>query len=109
MRLDQFTSTFQNALEEARRRARDARAPSLEPVHLLAAFLAEPEGSVRQILGLVGVDLPALDGALREELERQPRLERVEEDPTPSRDLLRLLNRCDDLARARGDRYISSS
>ncbi len=108
MRLDQFTSTFQNALEEARRRARDARAPGVEPVHLLAAFLAEPEGSVRQILGLVGVDLPALDRALREELERQPRLERVEEDPAPSRDLLRLLNRCDDLARARGDRYISS-
>jgi len=108
MRLDQFTSTFQKALEEAHRRARDARAPAVEPIHLLAVFLAEPEGSVRQILGLVGADLAALDRSVREELERLPRLERLEDDPAPSRDLLRLLNRCDDLARARGDRYISS-
>jgi ATP-dependent Clp protease ATP-binding subunit ClpB len=108
MRLDRFTRAFQNALEEAQRRAREARAPAVEPVHLLAAFLAEPEGSVRQILGLVGVDLGALDRTLAQELERVPRLERAEEDPVPSRDLLRLLNRADDLARERGDRYVST-
>lgn len=44
MNLDRYTVKSQEALERAQRIARERGHPELSAEHLLAAFLAEPEG-----------------------------------------------------------------
>ena len=44
MRFDKFTTTFQTALSDAQSLAVTRSNPYVEPVHLLSAMLAQPDG-----------------------------------------------------------------
>ena len=55
MQLDRYTVKSQEALERAQRIARDRSHQELQPEHLLAALLEEPEGTVAAVLSKLGV------------------------------------------------------
>ena len=64
MRLDKLTTAFQQALADAQSAAVARDNPYVEPSHLLAAMLAQPDGP-RALLERAGADAAALATADR--------------------------------------------
>src|SRR6266581_1865852 len=75
MQLDRYTVKSQEALERAQRTARERGHPELLPEHLLAALLAEPEGTVASVLQKLGVSRDKLIAATTQALTRLPRVQ----------------------------------
>ena len=60
MRMDKFTSRFQQALADAQSLAVGRDHNLIEPVHLLAALLDQSGGSLMPLLTQTGVNVPLL-------------------------------------------------
>ena len=60
MRIDKLTTQFQEALSDAQSLAVSADNPYIEPIHVLAAIIAQPDGSGRALLERAGVRISAL-------------------------------------------------
>jgi ATP-dependent Clp protease ATP-binding subunit ClpB len=74
IRFDRFTEKAQEALLAAQELWRTHQHPQVDTEHLLLALVEQPDGIVPQVLARAGVNLAALRGRLRAELERQPRV-----------------------------------
>ncbi|MEO7987246.1 MAG: ATP-dependent chaperone ClpB [Gemmatimonadales bacterium] len=94
---------FRDAGEEARRRGN----PVINDAHLLAALLAQPEGVVQPLLQKAGANLAALGEAMERELARFP-TQQGGSEPTFSREITRVFDRAENLARKLGDAYVST-
>ncbi|MFT3955567.1 MAG: ATP-dependent chaperone ClpB [Piscinibacter sp.] len=106
MRQDKLTSQFQQALAEAQSLAVTRDNPYIEPVHVLAAMLAQDDGP-KALLERAGVRLPALQTAVETTLNGLPQVQGGE--PTGAgRDLVSLLQAAEKEASKRGDQYIAS-
>ena len=108
MRMDKLTTAFQSALADAQSLALGRDNPAIEPVHVLAALLNQPDGSAAALLARAGAQPAALKNAVSTALENLPRLEQHEGELALSRDLGKLLNMADRAAQQRGDRFIAS-
>ena len=75
MRLDRYTVRSQETLERAQRLARERSHQELQPEHLLAAQLQEPEGTVATVLERIGVPRGSLLAQVEQALERLPRVQ----------------------------------
>src|SRR2546430_17592443 len=75
MRLERFTLRGQEAIQSAIELAERNQNQQVEPEHLLAAMLEQPEGIVRPILGKLAVNLPVLTNDVQAALARFPRVE----------------------------------
>lgn len=106
MRQDKLTSQFQQALAEAQSLAVTRDNPYIEPVHVLAAMLAQDEGP-RALLERAGVRLPALQTAVDTALNALPQVQGGE-PVGAGRDLVSLLQAAEKEASKRGDQYIAS-
>ena len=60
-RFDKLTIKAQEAVAQAQAIASERGHPEIDPLHLLAALLAEQEGVVKPILDRIGVNRPQLD------------------------------------------------
>jgi ATP-dependent Clp protease ATP-binding subunit ClpB len=108
MRLDKLTTQFQQALAEAQSQALANDNQYIEPVHLLAALLADPEGSARALLERAGVRAPALKTAAEAAIRRLPQVSGTGGEVQVGRDLVNLLNLCEKEATKRGDQFIAT-
>ncbi|MGD9836133.1 MAG: Clp protease N-terminal domain-containing protein, partial [Piscinibacter sp.] len=106
MRQDKLTSQFQQALAEAQSLAVTRDNPYIEPVHVLAAMLAQDDGP-RALLERAGVRLPALQTAVDTALNGLPQVQGGE-PVGAGRDLVSLLQSAEKEASKRGDQYIAS-
>jgi len=106
--MDKLTSRFQQALADAQSLAVGRDHNMLEPVHVMAALLAQQGGSTAPLLMQAGVNVPALRQRVNELLERLPRVSGQEGNLNVGNDLNRLLNLTDKLAQQRGDQFIAS-
>jgi len=106
MRLDKFTTRFQEALSDAQTLALGADHAYIEPSHLLLAMLRQPEG-LQSLLQLAGVNLSGLLRATEDAVKRLPQVH-GQEQVQPSPDLFRLLQATEKEAIKRGDEYIAS-
>src|SRR2546422_2009005 len=75
MQLDRYTVKSQEALERAQRLARDHGHQELEPEHLLAALLQDPEGTVAAVLSKLGVPRERLIDDAESALKQLPRVQ----------------------------------
>ncbi len=75
MRLDKFTLRAQEAIQSAIELAERNQNQQVEPEHLLVAMLEQPEGTVRPVLGKLGVNLPVLTNDLQAAIARFPRVQ----------------------------------
>ena len=64
MRIDKLTTKFQEALADAQSLAAGHDNQYIEPVHVLAALIAQTDGSARSLMSRAGVHVQALQGAL---------------------------------------------
>lgn len=108
MRPDKFTSKLQDALGEAQSLAIGKDNNFIEPIHLLAAFLQQQDGSVRPLLAQAGATLPMLTRSVGEALDRLPQVKSPDGEIRLSQDMARIFNLTDKLAQKRGDQFIAS-
>jgi len=81
---------------------------SIEPAHLLLAFLRQEHGTVRSLLEQSGGQLPVIETGLTRLLSRLPVAQGNAGEIHLSSDLNRLLNIADKLAQKRKDGFIAS-
>ena len=108
MRQDKLTTKFQEALGEAQSLALAHDNQVIEPVHILAAVLADGEGSSRSLLERAGVNVQSLTSEVNAAVERLPKVSGTGGDVQISRDLMNLLNLTEKEAMKRGDEFIST-
>ena len=108
MRLDKFTTKFQQALADAQSLAIGHDNQMIEPAHLLLALLQQDDGSSSALLAQSGVNVQALKAALDQAVDRLPRVEGHGGEVQVGRDLANLLNLTDKEAQKRGDQFIAS-
>ena len=108
MRQDKLTTKFQEALGEAQSLVLAHDNQVIEPVHILAAVLADGEGSSRSLLERAGVNVQSLTREVNAAVERLPKVSGTGGDVQISRDLMNLLNLTEKEAMKRGDEFIST-
>jgi ATP-dependent Clp protease ATP-binding subunit ClpB len=108
MRFDKLTTKFQQALSDAQSLAVGQDNQFIEPQHLLLALLQQEDGGTGSILQQAGGRTEALANALRQSVERLPKVEGHGGEVQVSRDLNNLLNVTDREAQKRGDQFIAS-
>jgi len=108
MRLDKFTTKFQQALADAQSLAIGNDQQFIEPQHLLLALLQQDDGGTGSLLSRAGVNVPGLKRDLEQALTRLPKVEGHGGDVSVGRDLNNLLNLTDKEAQKRGDQFIAS-
>ena len=108
MRQDKLTTKFQEALGEAQSLALAHDNQVIEPVHMLAAVLADGEGSSRSLLERAGVNVQSLTREVNAAIDRLPKVSGTGGDVQISRDLMNLLNLTEKEAMKRGDEFIST-
>lgn len=108
MRLDRLTVKMREALQSAQALAAEKGHPELQPVHILAALLQDPEGLAPTVLRQIGVDLTVLERRLDDILSSLPQVSGTAAATTYlSRDAARLLDQAAKEAEALKDEYIS--
>jgi ATP-dependent Clp protease ATP-binding subunit ClpB len=75
MRLDKFTLRAQEAIQSAIELAERNNHQQVEPEHLLAAMLEQPEGIVRPILGKLGANVAVVLNDVQAAVARFPRVQ----------------------------------
>lgn len=108
MRLERFTSKFQEAIATAQSLALGRDHQFIEPVHLMHALLNQDGGTVRDLLNKIGTNLHDLRSKVSQAIERLPKVEGSEGNLQLSSGTINLLNLCDKLAQKRKDQFISS-
>ncbi|MBY0237085.1 MAG: type VI secretion system ATPase TssH, partial [Burkholderiaceae bacterium] len=107
MRVDKFTSRFQEALNEASSLAIARDNPYIEPAHLLAAMLLQDDGP-RALLERAGVNAAALKTALESIIAGLPQVKGEGQQVGAGRDLVALLQATEKEANKRDDQFIAS-
>ena len=108
MRQDKLTTKFQDAIGSAQSIALAHDNQFMEPLHLLAALLADTEGSTRSLLERAGVNVGRLERDVKDAVDRLPKVTGQGGDVQISRDLMNLLNLTEKEAMKAGDEYIST-
>ena len=74
MNAERLTQKSAEAIRSAQQIAQEYGNPQIEQVHLLWALLQDSEGLIPQLLSGMGVTVPSLEAAVKNLLERQPRV-----------------------------------
>ena len=108
MRIEKFTTKFQQAVADAQSAAIGNDQQFIEPQHLLLALLNQDDGGTVSLLSRAGVNVGSLKAALAKAIERLPKVEGHGGDVSIGRDLTNLLNLTDKEAQKAGDQFIAS-
>ncbi|TFV92280.1 ATP-dependent chaperone ClpB [Blastococcus sp. CT_GayMR20] len=104
-----LTTRSQEAFAAAQRLAVSRGQAALEPLHLLAALLEQTDGIAGPLLTAVGADPADVRAKTEAALRRMPRVSGATvAAPSPSRELLRVINAAGEQASALGDEYVST-
>ncbi len=104
-----LTTRSQEAFAAAQRLAVDRGQAALEPLHLLVALLSQNDGIAGPLLTAVGADPADVRAKADAALRRMPSVSGATVPaPSPSRELLRVINAAGEQASALGDEYVST-
>ncbi len=107
-RFDKLTIKAQEAVVRAQEMAAEAGNPQIEPVHLLAALLAEESGGiVRPVLEKIGANIGQLEAIVQAELKHLPRSSGGS-PPSLSQQLQRVLDAAQAEADSMKDEFVSA-
>ena len=108
MRLDKFTSKFQEAIADAQSLALGRDQQFIEPVHLMFALLNQEGGTVRELLNKLAINFNELRSKVSQAIDKLPRVEGEGANLQLSNATAQLLQQCDKLSQKRKDQFISS-
>src|SRR5213595_1802538 len=106
MRLDRFTLRAQEAIQSAIEMAERNQNQQVEPEHLLAVMLEQPEGIVRPILGKLSVNVTVVANDVQAAIARFPRVQGGQQYFSPR--LSQIFNAAQKQAEAMQDDFIST-
>ena len=106
IRPERLTIKAQEAFREAGEDARRRGNPVVNDAHLFLALLIQPEGIVQPLLQKAGLNVTALTEEVEREVARFPRQSGGAE-PTFGRELNRVFDRAEQIAKDLGDAYVS--
>jgi ATP-dependent Clp protease ATP-binding subunit ClpB len=107
LRYDKLTVKAQEALQGAQEIAAKASQQQVEPVHLLAALLAQSDGLVAPLLAKLGASPEAISADVRREIDRLPKVSGAAQQylsPTSNE----VLSKAFDEAASFKDEYVST-
>jgi ATP-dependent Clp protease ATP-binding subunit ClpB len=105
----QFTTKAQDALGAAVRIAAAKGNPQVEPLHVLDSLLQQGQGIATALLDAVGADVPQLTADVRAALDAMPSAQGSSvASPQLSQATYKVLTAAQDLAKERGDEYVST-
>ena len=110
MNAERLTQKSAEAIRSAQQIAQEYGNPQIEQVHLLWALLQDSEGLIPQLLSGMGVTVPSLEAAVKNLLERQPRVSSSGHEAGKiyiSAETEKALNRAEKIAREMKDEYTS--
>lgn len=108
MRQDKLTTKLQEAIADAHSLAVGNDNQYVDPVHLLTALLQQNDGSTQSLLQRAGVNVNKLTGALKNAVDRLPKVTGTGGDVQIGRELVNVLNLADREAQKRNDQFIAS-
>ncbi|MBS0352100.1 MAG: ATP-dependent chaperone ClpB [Proteobacteria bacterium] len=108
MAVNKMTTILQEALNEAQSMAVGRENQFIEPVHVMRAMLDQPQGSIRPLLARSGVQVELLQKQLDQAIQKLPQVQGVPGEVYPSKDLVKILNIADKIAKEFKDEYLSS-
>lgn len=108
MRQDKLTTKFQNALGEAQSLALANDNQFIEPEHLLAALMNDPEAGAVSLIERAGGNAARLKDEVNAAVTRLPKVSGTGGDVQIGRDLVRSLNLTEKQAIAHHDEFIST-
>ncbi|MBM7806255.1 ATP-dependent Clp protease ATP-binding subunit ClpB [Geodermatophilus bullaregiensis] len=104
-----LTTRSQEAFAAAQRLAVDRGQAALEPLHLLVALLQQTDGIAGPLLAAAGAEPADVRAKAEAALRRMPSVSGATvAAPSPSRELLRVVNAAGEQASALGDEYVST-
>ena len=110
MNAERLTQKSAEAIRSAHQIAQEYGNPQIEQVHLLWALLQDSEGLIPQLLSGMGVTVPSLEAAVKNLLERQPRVSSSGHEAGKiyiSAETEKALNRAEKIAGEMKDEYTS--
>lgn len=108
MRFDKLTTKFQQAIADAQSLAVQNDNQYIEPVHVLAALLADTDSGTGSLLARAGVATNKLTASLTNAIKALPQVRGAGGNVQVGRDLQSALARTDKEAANRGDTYVAS-
>lgn len=108
MRIDKFTSKFQEAISDAQSLAVSLDNNIIEPIHLLSALIDQKEGHSLSVMRQAGINVSSLKTELDKALSLLPKVTGQPGQISISNDLSRLLNQADKLSSQNKDQFIAS-
>ena len=81
MNAEKLTQKSAEAIRLAQTLAQEYGNPQIEQVHLLAALLSDETGLIPQLLTAMGATLPSFAAAVKDRMERQPRVASSAHEP----------------------------
>ncbi|MEI6801671.1 MAG: ATP-dependent chaperone ClpB [Burkholderiales bacterium] len=105
MRIEKFTTKFQEALSEAQSLALAHDHAYIEPVHVLLAMLQQEDGP-KALLHRAGVNVAGLSAAAEAAMKRLPEVH-GQEQVTLGRDMVSLMQAAEKEAIKRGDQFVA--
>src|SRR3990167_9729289 len=108
MRMDKFTTLFQQALADAQSIALGKDNQTIEPEHVLKAMLSQDNGTALPLLQKIDAKLPILIEGVDKAIDALPSIEGQTGDVFVSNDLKRILNVTEKIAQQRKDQFIAS-
>jgi ATP-dependent Clp protease ATP-binding subunit ClpB len=106
-RFEKLTIKAQEAVARAQELATDAGNPQIEPLHLLAALLAEDASIVRPVLDKLGANITQLEEIVHAELKHLPKASGGA-PPNASQQLAKVLDAAQAEADGMKDEYVST-
>src|SRR2546426_4602540 len=106
MRLDRFTLRAQEAIQSAIELAERNQNQQVEPEHLLAVMLEQPEGIVRPILGKLSVNVTVVANDIQAAIARFPRVQGGQQYFSPR--LSQIFNAAQKQAETMQDDFVST-
>lgn len=107
MRIDKFTTKFQQALADAQSLAMQKHHAYLEPVHVLWALLEDSDSGAASLFARAGASVQRLRTEVQTAIDALPEVQGQGAELNISRDLQRALALTDKEANERGDTYIA--
>jgi ATP-dependent Clp protease ATP-binding subunit ClpB len=104
---EKLTIKGQEAVANAQSLATDQGHAQIEPLHLLQALLEETDGVVAPLLEKIGTNRSQLDGIVRSELQRMPKVSGGSPSQ-PSNELVKVLETAQREADAMNDEFVST-
>ena len=105
MNIDNFTIKAQQAIQQAIDRVQKNGQQAIMPIHLLAGVLSVGENVTKFIFGKLGVNEHALQAAVEQEIQHQPRVSGGS-SPYLDQDANQVTLKAEEIARKNGDTYV---